>query len=94
MSHYNSHMKNESSASAHIKNMLDTLVSARVDVVLTADRRNDGYKRYINFVDACIDNGRGYKGKNETHGRPAGTRVLSMMITNEAGEQEEVFYVG
>jgi hypothetical protein len=87
-------MKNESSASAHIKNMLEHPASAAVNISLTADRRNDGYKRYINFVDACIDNGRGYKGKNETHGRPAGTRVLSMVITNEAGEEEEVFYVG
>lgn len=94
MARYSSHMKNETKASAYIKNMLERPASARIDVSVTPDRKNDGYMKYINFVDACVDEGRGYKGKNETHGRPAGTRVLSMMVINEAGEEEEIFYVG
>ena len=94
MARYSSHMKNESKASAHIKNMMEHPASARIDVVLTPARKNDGYARYINFVDNMIDNNRGYKGKNEIAGSPAGTRVLSMIIRNDAGEEEEIFYVG
>jgi hypothetical protein len=85
---YHSNMKNESKNSANLKNRLENPKSARVEVSLAPARRNDAYARYIEFVDSQIDNNRGYKGKNEDHGRKPGSRVVSIMV----GE-EELFYV-
>jgi hypothetical protein len=86
--------KNETKASAHIKNMTEFPPSARLNVSLKFESHNPGYVGFIESVEAKIDSGRGYKGKREEAGRPAGTRILSTMILNDLGEEEEIFYVG
>lgn len=89
MTRYNGNMKNETKASAHIKNMLECPESARLNVSLRFQHTQPGYVGYIESVEAKIDSGRGYKGRHEEAGRKPGTRVISRIVNGE-----EVFYVG
>ena len=95
MTRYNGHMKNETKASACIKNHLESPESARLKVSLRFESHNPGYVGYIEAVEAKIDSGKGYKGRHEEAGRPAGTRILSRMVWDkDLNEEIEEFYVG
>jgi len=86
---------NESKASWTIKQKAINPEAARVNASLHYSKTNPGYVSYIDSMIDKIDTNRGYKGKHEEAGRPAGTRILSRMVWDaDAGEEVEEFYVG
>lgn len=86
---------NESKASWTIKQKTQNPEAARVNVSLHFEAHNPGYHGYIQSIEDRIDSGRGYKGRHEESGRPAGTHILSRMVwDSDAGCEVEEFYIG